>query len=167
MHIKAPTHSLDWNQKPTAFIWQLCCLLSDPFSRKVALNTPLRRATYSTVVCTFCACARCNKPRVVLHENRKWIAQKSAWKNKAHTVFRPSHTVARKWLRASTNGLPLRVLKILTNVRFLFNSLFSVGQQRVLSLTLGALPFHRNLEIWLSNFLKNAFKIGVVSAWHM
>ena len=36
-------------------------LLSDLFSRKVALNTLLRRAASSTVVYTFCACARCNK----------------------------------------------------------------------------------------------------------
>ena len=35
---------------------------ADPLRSKVALNTPLRRAASSTVVCTFCAYARCNKP---------------------------------------------------------------------------------------------------------
>ena len=63
--VKAPTHCPDSNQQPTAFIRPLCCLLFDPFGRKVALNTPLRRAVSSTAVCTFCACTRCNK-RVVL-----------------------------------------------------------------------------------------------------
>ena len=71
VRIKAPTHCPDSNQQPTAFIRPLCCLLSDLFGRKVALNTPLRHAASSTVVCTFCACARCNK-WVALHENRKW-----------------------------------------------------------------------------------------------
>ena len=47
--------------KPTAFIWPLRCLLSGPFCRKIALNTPLQLAANSTVACTFCTCARCNK----------------------------------------------------------------------------------------------------------
>ena len=42
-------------------LWPFCCLLSDPFGTKVALNTPLWYAAYSTVACTFCACGRCNK----------------------------------------------------------------------------------------------------------
>ena len=68
---KAPTHHPDSNQQPTAFIRPLCCLLSDPFGRKVAFNTPLWCAVSSTVVCMFCACTRCNK-WVAPHENRKW-----------------------------------------------------------------------------------------------
>ena len=59
--LKAPTHHPDSNQQPTAYIWPLRCLLSDPFGRKVALNTPLWRAANSTEACTFCACMRCNK----------------------------------------------------------------------------------------------------------
>ena len=47
-------------RRPTA-LSDHCCLLSDPFGRKVALNTLLRRAAYSTVPCAFCACASCNK----------------------------------------------------------------------------------------------------------
>ena len=35
--------------------------MSDPFSRKIALNTPLRRAANSTVACMFRACMGCNK----------------------------------------------------------------------------------------------------------
>ena len=59
--IKAPTHHPDANQQPTAFIRPLCCLLSDPFGRKVALNTLLRHGASSTVARTFCAYRRCNK----------------------------------------------------------------------------------------------------------
>ena len=43
--------------------------LSDPFGRKVALNTPIQCAAYSTVAFTFYICVRCNK-QVALHENR-------------------------------------------------------------------------------------------------
>ena len=56
---KAPTHC------PNCLIRPLCCLLSDLFGRKVALNTSFRCAPSSTVACTFCACAKCNK-RVAL-----------------------------------------------------------------------------------------------------
>ena len=55
---KAATHHPDSNQQPAAFIQPLRRGSSDPFSRKVALNTPLRRAANSKVVCTFCACPR-------------------------------------------------------------------------------------------------------------
>ena len=58
--LKAPTHCQDSNQQPTAFIRPLYCLSSDPFGRKVALNTPLQHTAYSTVACTFCACAKYN-----------------------------------------------------------------------------------------------------------
>ena len=63
--LKAPTHRPDSNQQPTAVVRPLCCLSSDPFSWKAALNTLLRRAASSTVACMFCACTRCNK-RVAL-----------------------------------------------------------------------------------------------------
>ena len=59
--LKAPTHRPDSNLQPTAFIRPLCCLSSDPFSWKAALNTTLRRAASSTVACTFCTCVRCIK----------------------------------------------------------------------------------------------------------
>ena len=52
----------DSNQRGTAFIRLLRCLSSDLFGRKDALNTLLQLAANSTVVCTFCACARCSKP---------------------------------------------------------------------------------------------------------
>ena len=69
--IKAPTHRPDSNQQPTAFIRPLCCLLSDLFGRKVALNTPLRRAASSTVACTFCAFASCNKWVARVYKKRR------------------------------------------------------------------------------------------------
>ena len=87
--LKAPAQCPDWNQQPTAFIRPLCCILSDPFVRKVALNTPLRWAASSTVACTFCACARCSK-QVALHENRKW--RNGVHRKTKRTVFHPSHT---------------------------------------------------------------------------
>ena len=60
--LKAPTHRPDVQLPYLTTLRPLCCLSSDPCGRKVALNTPLRRAAYSAVACTFCACARCNKP---------------------------------------------------------------------------------------------------------
>ena len=54
-----PPHN---DQTSNCLIWPLSDLSSDLFGRKVALNTPLRRAACSTIACTFCACARCNKP---------------------------------------------------------------------------------------------------------
>ena len=57
MCIKAPTHRPDSNQQPTAFVQSLCCLSSDPFGRRVALNTTSTAANH-TVVCTFWTCAR-------------------------------------------------------------------------------------------------------------
>ena len=60
-HVKAPTHRPAVQLPYPTTLLTLCCLLSDPFGRKVALNTTLRRAAYSTAACTFCTCARCNK----------------------------------------------------------------------------------------------------------
>ena len=60
----------DSDIQPAAFIRPLCCLLSDPFSRNVALNTPLQRAASSTVACTFCAYMRCNK--ALVYKKRRW-----------------------------------------------------------------------------------------------
>ena len=108
MSLKAPTHRPDSNQQPAAFIQPLCCLLSDLFSRKVALNAPLRRAASAIVACTFCACMRCNKG-VALHEKRKWW-NRVHQKNKAHTVFRPSHK-----LRWFTGTPPIRMVIQLAN----------------------------------------------------
>ena len=56
-------------QTPKCLIWPLSdhsvasCLTHS--AEKLHWNTLLRRAEYSTVVCTFCTCARCNK-RVAL-----------------------------------------------------------------------------------------------------
>ena len=50
---KPPTHRPDVQLPYPTTLRPLRGLLSDPFSRK--------RAAYSTVECTFCACARCNK----------------------------------------------------------------------------------------------------------
>ena len=58
--LKAPTHRPDSNQQPTAFIRPLCCLSSNLFGRKIALNTPLRRADNSTAACALCTCVSCN-----------------------------------------------------------------------------------------------------------
>ena len=55
---KAPTHRPDSNQQPTAFIWPLHCLSSDPFGTKVALKDTASTAASYTVACTLCACAR-------------------------------------------------------------------------------------------------------------
>ena len=49
---KAPTHSPDVQLPYPTTLRPLCCLLSDPFGTKVTLNTPLRRAAFSTVACT-------------------------------------------------------------------------------------------------------------------
>ena len=81
LHHKAPTHRPDSNQQPTAFIRPLCCLLSDPFGRKVALNTPLRRAANSTVACTLCACARCNKQVALVYKID------AGWEVYAHSLY--------------------------------------------------------------------------------
>ena len=106
--LKAPITPPRLNQQPTAFIRPLCCLSSNPFGRKVALNTPLRHAASSTVACMFCACARCNK-QVALHENKKW-QNRVHWKT-AHTVFCPSHT--QRWF---TSTLPITmVIKLAHN----------------------------------------------------
>ena len=80
-----------------------CVLSLKQHTWKVALNAPLRHAASSTVVWMFCACARCNT-RVALHYNRKcrnWVHRK----NKAHTVFGPSHTP--RWF---TSTPPIRMV---------------------------------------------------------
>ena len=59
--VQVPTHHPDSIQQPNAFIRPLRCLSSNPLGRKVGFNMVLRHAANSTVVCTFCACARCNK----------------------------------------------------------------------------------------------------------
>ena len=58
---KAPTHRPEVQLPYPTTHQPLCCLLSDPFGRKVAFNTLLRHAASSTVACTFCTCTRCNK----------------------------------------------------------------------------------------------------------
>ena len=51
---KAPTHHPDIQLPYSTTLRPLCCLSSDPFSRKVALKTPLWCAAYSTVAYMFC-----------------------------------------------------------------------------------------------------------------
>ena len=87
MTIRPPHHPDVQLPYPTTFR-PLHRLLSDPLH----WNTPLRRAAYCTVACTFCTCARCNK-RVALvlwvvnerfmhatlftfNQNETWLFQK-------------------------------------------------------------------------------------------
>ena len=81
----SPTHTV---QTSNCLIRPLCCFLSDPFGRKVALNTPLRRAASSTVACTFCACARCNKWVALV-----WVVNKAYARDSLYfRLFHPEQT---------------------------------------------------------------------------
>ena len=79
--LKGATHRPDSNQQPAAFFQPLRCLSSDPFSRKFALNIPLRRAA------------------------NKEMTEPSASKNKAYAVFLSSHTP--RWF---ANTPPIRMV---------------------------------------------------------
>ena len=51
---------------------------------RLTRSASLRHAASSTVACTFCICATCNK-RVTLHENRKW--QNGVHRKTKHTQY--------------------------------------------------------------------------------
>ena len=116
LNIKAPTHRPDSNQQPTALIRPPCCLLSDPFGRKVALKHTSSTAANYTVACTFCACARLSGASLMpVMQNRKTgnegtecIEKQSAHHEAVHAEFRPSHTP--RWF---TSTPPIRVSNIL------------------------------------------------------
>ena len=70
--LKAPTHQPDVQLPYPTTLRPLCCLSSDPFGRKLALNTPIRRAASSTVACTFCAGTRCNNRVTLVLKTLYW-----------------------------------------------------------------------------------------------
>ena len=66
MTLNTPPHTA---QTSNCLIRPICCLSSDPFGTKVALNTPLRCSASSTAACTFCAYASCNKPMALVFKD--------------------------------------------------------------------------------------------------